>query len=261
MPNWVANKIILSGKNVDKVFAHVIKKNKELGEKEFDFNTLIKQPEELNIVSGSGTHRAVELYLAKINPDIDFYGKSEDKISKEEYQSIVDKMTNPFVKTSLNEEQMKYIFENMKYYANDEKSFLELGETAINNLLKYGAMDWYDWRVEHWGSKWNADSTYVNREKNEITFYTAWSQVDPVIAKLAEMFPDTKIEYEFAEEIPGSFAGRNLYENGKLIESEYLSDNKEAFEIYFKLWGGSENFRFNESTGNYEYIDSMEEMC
>ena len=32
-------------------------------------------------------------------------------------------------------------------------------EQKIANLEKYGAVDWYDWSVYHWGTKWSDSAT------------------------------------------------------------------------------------------------------
>ena len=34
-----------------------------------------------------------------------------------------------------------------------------------------------------------------------------------------------------------------------------MDDCKESCEVYFRLWGGETDYRFNENTGKYEYID------
>lgn len=79
----------------------------------------------------------------------------------------------------------------------------------------------YEWRYKNWGTKWNAYRVeIVLREEYQaiIKFETAWSPPFPVIAKLAEMFPQCKFTLEFCE--PGeAYRGSAYYENGELKQS------------------------------------------
>lgn len=77
----------------------------------------------------------------------------------------------------------------------------------------------------------------------------------PVLDKLSQMYPDLKFDFEFADEDIGRNAGCMLIQNGEILKGGFLDDCKEACETYFRLWGGETDYRFNENTGTYEYID------
>lgn len=78
----------------------------------------------------------------------------------------------------------------------------------------YGENNWYDWSIKNWGTKWNSVDAEI--EYNVISFYTAWSPCDPVIAALAEKFPSMRFTYTFTE--PGmAFCGQRVYENGEIL--------------------------------------------
>lgn len=50
--------------------------------------------------------------------------------------------------------------------------------------------NWYDWSIEHWGTKWNAYSFQWHGKADHciaIQFDTAWSPPEPVLDKLVEM--------------------------------------------------------------------------
>jgi len=52
------------------------------------------------------------------------------------------------------------------------------GQSAEQNLAKYGARDSYDWCCDNWGTKWDIDEGSVTASVHgEITakFFTAWS--------------------------------------------------------------------------------------
>ena len=55
--------------------------------------------------------------------------------------------------------------------------------------------------------------------------------------------------------------GKMTIRDGEILEGGFLDDaSKEAYETYFALWGGEDEYRFNAKTGTYEYIDNEEVM-
>jgi len=71
-------------------------------------------------------------------------------------------------------------------------------ETLPQNLKakeETGFLNWYDWSVENWGTKWNSyEFNWVEQrpEKLVFTFETAWSTPEPVLQKLVRMYPMLK---------------------------------------------------------------------
>ena len=53
--------------------------------------------------------------------------------------------------------------------------------------------DWYDWRVENWGTKWEGYEGRFNEDQTAFSFCTAWSPPLPVIKKLAEITGQTLV--------------------------------------------------------------------
>ena len=50
--------------------------------------------------------------------------------------------------------------------------------------------DWYDWRIDNWGTKWDIYESYCNRmDANTLvlSFFTAWSPPFPIFDKLTDM--------------------------------------------------------------------------
>ena len=58
------------------------------------------------------------------------------------------------------------------------------GNLDLSSREKYGEMNWYDWSVKNWGTKWNS---YDGQQENELTisFSTAWNAPYPVIRELS----------------------------------------------------------------------------
>lgn len=68
------------------------------------------------------------------------------------------------------------------------------GNLGQEERAKYGSANWYDWSIANWGTKWNSygysDGTPKGFDGSTIEFQTAWSCATPVIAALAEKYPD-----------------------------------------------------------------------
>jgi hypothetical protein len=72
------------------------------------------------------------------------------------------------------------------------------GNLSSRQQALSGGMNWYDWSVSNWGTKWNSYS--FHRLDDGIAFDTAWSPPEPVIEKLSEMFPEVHITHEYFDE-------------------------------------------------------------
>lgn len=103
--------------------------------------------------------------------------------------------------------------------------------------------NWYDWRCEHWGTKWNA------YEQNELVdglmFWTAWSNPKQVIIALSKKYPSIRIDVEYADEDYGNNCGKYSVENGivsnETIYNAWRSEDQdyieEAQDFARYLWG------------------------
>ena len=62
--------------------------------------------------------------------------------------------------------------------------------------------NWYDWRILHWGTKWNSYDGEIDDKNDEYIVYrfdTAWSPPTPVIEALREKFKDISVSAFFDE--------------------------------------------------------------
>jgi len=78
----------------------------------------------------------------------------------------------------------------------DDASLLQHIIPMNESLLDGG--DWYDWRLDNWGTKWDIYETQCNRiDANTLsmTFYTAWSPPIPVFDKLTDMGYEINARY------------------------------------------------------------------
>ena len=68
MPNWVCNRLRVSGPNANKILKGLLTKSDAEGIR-FDFNKILPMPEDLKIISGSTTDKCFEVYLSTLSED------------------------------------------------------------------------------------------------------------------------------------------------------------------------------------------------
>lgn len=140
------------------------------------------------------------------------------------------------------------------------------GNLGPEERAKYGKDNWYDWSLDHWGTKWNCygfDSrTPQTFDGSTITFQTAWSFAQPVIDALAEQYPELDFAVKWADEDFGYNVGRKEYEAGReVLAYEPAGGSKEALELAAEVHEvelADEGYLYNEATGQYEYHDPEE---
>lgn len=135
------------------------------------------------------------------------------------------------------------------------------GNLGPNERAEYGSDNWYDWCIANWGTKWNSygypeDHQYNNDGK--IQFLTAWSAPHPIMEKLSEMYPDIKLEHEWADEDIGMNCGRYVYYDGERIEEYFPESQKDRLEFAARVMDVSleEDYALylNASETGYVYI-------
>ena len=212
MANYVLNEITVTGdREALEKFMQKVK-----GEQSpFSFNSIIPMPTSMNIVSGSDEERAILLILKG--------GLAYTSLIPKQYRESV-------IKAAASMHVIDYYNGNYgleKYVSNDDPAnadiarlldghipitkadFIALGSIAIDNYVRYGSKDWYDWSCANWGCKWDAGDADVKLHENElfISFSTAWAMPEPVFIKLVEMFPNLHFEGRWADEDIGSNCG------------------------------------------------------
>ena len=98
------------------------------------------------------------------------------------------------------------------------------------DLLKEG---WYEWRIEHWGTKWDAEfedvtePLRVRRTRATYVFLTAF--VPPVawIERASEAFPALTFRLDYAA-VDGSFSGVKEVRGGDVVREAHEPVVEEA---------------------------------
>ena len=102
------------------------------------------------------------------------------------------------------------------------------------NKKKYGAVDWYDWANNQWGTKWNASEAQLSEEDEEnivYTFQTAWAPPMPVYEEFTRQWPNLKIYVSYDESGMG-FSGWTCYVNGQEENSKQYDVSMYEMETY-----------------------------
>mgnify|MGYP001411348333 CR=1 FL=1 len=89
----------------------------------------------------------------------------------------------------------------------------EVGELPVEVEHDYGISSrfastkraddrWYDWRLVHWDTKWDAYDVEVtddDPDQLEVQFNTAWSPPDAICQAMRELYPDLSVSWFYDE--------------------------------------------------------------
>lgn len=83
-------------------------------------------------------------------------------------------------------------------------------------MIQDGSSDWYQWRLQNWGVKWDIEGGLVSDFPDALIydFSSPWSEPAEAIRKISEMFPrlDFCLEYE---EPGNNSSGEWSFSNGE----------------------------------------------
>ena len=110
-------------------------------------------------------------------------------------------------------EIINQMFENVK----SDKTLFDFNK--IKEMPKSEELNWYDWSVNNWGTKWNTDSD-VSISGNVVVFDTAWSTPFYVLSELSNQYPTLSFIINYADEDIGSNCGMYKLQGGDTLEEE-----------------------------------------
>lgn len=255
MPNWAYQEIHCKN-------AEDLEKLKNLcadQDGDFDFNTVTPMPEDLKYTTSPSNLSALSLIVIP-NPN-NSYAKTNDII-----QDYIKKIDNPVNKELLisqisNLKKIRNkpdIVEEVQRAMENDKTFdlycdmkgikpnlHDYGFQMLENYVKYGVTNWYDWTTENWDVKWNASNTSWG--DTSVYFETAWSPAIKPIIKASEIL-QIPLFIERAEEQFTEYGGYVEIENGQIInDKDYDSNSKEMFIVSAKLIDADQDcFKFDE---------------
>lgn len=164
MPNWTTNFLACHEGDLHRIVNE---------DGDVDFNLVEPMPEELDISEGSVTSRALQAYRGENMP------KLQEMLA-----------SGPFTYRDAT-----CGFECKK--ASTMEELKALGARYAENKRKHGATSWYGWRLDRWGTKWNACETNIQKigKWRIVRFETAWSQ--PAASLIAKAFEGSEHGFVF----------------------------------------------------------------
>jgi len=206
MPNWVTNIILLEG---DAKQIEALKEHVKSEESEFDFNKIIPMPEELSV---TGSTQYADKFL--------------EKYKNAPMQEIILERLDQSIEYFLYEIEC----------AGDKLTEKDINATKqmVHNYFKYGYTYWYDWHIDMWGTKWEADG--ASADGDCISFNTAWSTPEPVIRELSKLYPKVIIKVNYADEDLGVNCGTYTCIDG-ITDHDGFSGGDDALKFACDLWG------------------------
>lgn len=263
MPNWVKNKIIVGNKRTieELIDKYCVSEHTEEGNRyNFDFNKVIKMPKELEIEFSTKSDNALSMYMTYINPNVDYFGDPKDKISSKEWKKLNDMLGKHMVVNknfSLGEEAINTLNEK---YEDELEDLLALGKQEVSNLQKYNAVNWYEWSINNWGTKWNSSAFDIGDDGKSLTFETAWDPAIPVFMEITRQNPNYKFVMLYADEEIGCHTGYILAKDGIIdYKGGFREFSTDAYKLAMDLWDCGDSYKYDAEKDTYVTIEEYKE--
>lgn len=231
LPNWCENRLSVNCEpsQLTEIKTKLIRYDDE-GNPILDFNLLIPMPEELDI-DHDGFGKRAQLLL-EMPQDLPL---TEDFIA--EHIAVYDTNDMRYLRLYLLSLQEQWQFRDFVQWLDEHpdkqreyRYDLALGRQYLSNIAKYGASDWYYWRMKNWGTKWNADmleDSILEGQENslECFFNTAWYPPKAWFHSLCKAFQHCELKLYFYE--PGMcFAGFFEWQGDDCISYHVQEENE-----------------------------------
>lgn len=231
MPNWVTQRLVMTG---DK--ATIASVRSQLS-KQYTSHHWNHETESIG-------HRTIEGELLLWNiiqpTNLEAYYEYDKFIAKAEAKKA-QPAENP--KQTSVDDVIGMIQERLNSITEEE--VLDFAKEFAKDIEK--KRDWYNWNIRNWGTKWEIEQSYLEKDTETELLYcfeTAWSPIVPALDELSACYPKLVMTLRFIDEGDG-FAGEAHWAKGERIHEVDLDINhglKE--EMYGECWicsGGNEN--------------------
>lgn len=117
-------------------------------------------------------------------------------------------------------------------------------ETKKYHIQKFGYCDWYHWRINNWGTKWDAFNTSIERVGTnhvKIVFDTAWCIPMPWLEFIS--FKHHELLFEIIYILEMSKRGILTIQDGRIrnTSTAYFQEEYEDLDESFEIEGTNNN--------------------
>lgn len=228
MPNYVYNTMKVSRNDIKKVFRTSINDN-GVSELIVDFNMSVPMPEPLDISCFATSHEPAYYFMSeRCTLAVSEVAKKFTNIG------LFDVFFDTCGSCSISDiaEQVEFRMRDMT----DEvkQDFFQTGKRLIENKLNYGYCDWYSWRLDNWGTKWNAFEYKIVEDECDDNFVvakfeTAWDAPTKWLRTLANN--NVTFSLEWIEE--QGYHGRIWSEGDGIYQDEELPYIEDVYELIY----------------------------
>ena len=181
MPNWCYNTLEITGSKKD------LDKFKEILFKPKDIEIICKSDEKENLRTE---------FLEKLKQKPDFL-ENISEFARIKTQPIDDFINKDFKKDKI------YTYHNLSLNESGDVTY-EIKSGLLNNfypLPKEEEENWYDWRVNYWGTKWDVkiDIQIYEDDCIFLSFDSAWASPTAWLDKISSDFPDLHFILNYEE--------------------------------------------------------------
>lgn len=221
MPNWIKNELVAY--NLDPRVKTIL----EATFKQDDpFQTICPMPEILNDTQSPTPYRLREMLggSSRILTELDDLSVSANR---------KDKWRQKILEIGV-DEMVRRIREDKSIGEHEADEF----ELAIRAIAKTGYANWYDWRLDNWGVKWDASELTFEDEplfKDEslgnpdlvMSFNTPWGPPTGILRNLTKQYPDAVFILRWADEDNYGYGQGILYAEAGIITKRKIEDTEE----------------------------------
>lgn len=179
------------------------------------------RPERIPIIEDEVTRRNMRHALIDAGIVIDSNKLPNDRIESVDEAvrvllTIIDAMTKAGMPTTA-----IAIAEYQGLPQNVPANLVTLGECLVRNVVKYGAANWYNWRLENWGVKWDITTdNEFDAYSDRILVTTPWAPPVAAMCTLAKRLGDDIALYWDDEQF-GAVTGLTVINaSGNVISDE-----------------------------------------
>ena len=125
---------------------------------------------------------------------------------------------------------------------------------------KYGATDWYMWRCNNWGCKWDAQESafYKDGEHWMITFQTPWGPPVEFLQALSKKFNKMTFVLQFSDEcMGGTPLGEATINDGSVIYDGPRDGQNNIEQFSYTVW--DEEWVNDWGDEDYKYANAEED--